>query len=247
MKKIIAILLVLVLVVCFAACSAPEVAPAPAEVPEEPGTEVAGGWTINTENGLDSMPEKAATAWYGAMGELTGASYDPLALLGTQVVAGTNYMFLARETLVTKEPVTKLAVVVIYEDLQGNDELLNVYDFKLDKYLSAENSGSQAEQGLAGGFTVNEDIDKTADVSAEDKAAFEKAFDGLTGVGYTPVTVLASQVVAGQNLAFLAKGVTVPAEPVTKLYIVNVYKDLNDGASINNICELNLADLTAEE
>lgn len=238
MKKVVVIVLAAALIFCLAACSAP------AEQSEAPA-ETAGGWTIRTENGMTMMTEESATAWTGGFissPDIAGdEGYEPIALLGTQVVAGTNYMFLARRFM-DENAEHELCTVVIYEDLEGNDKILSITPFDLASKLDSE--GTDSEQGLAGGYTVNEEIDKTACLTDDETAAFEKATEGLAGVGYTPVTVLASQVVAGENLAYLAKGVTVTAEPVTNLYIVNVYKDLEDGASINNICVLNLAELT---
>ena len=62
---------------------------------------------INLENfdGMTKMPQKAATAWAGAFGEpLAGASFKPLLYLGDQLVNGTNYYFIAEETLATRCP-----------------------------------------------------------------------------------------------------------------------------------------------
>lgn len=238
MKKILLIALSLILVLGIVGCNKKEPDPIPT------GDELAGGWNINLENSLTSMPQDAATAWTGAMEGMTGAEYEPVALIGTQVVSGTNYMFLARETLVTKEPVVKLAAVVIYADLQGNSTVNSVKELDLGTLTSKENSGTDPQSGLAGGWTVFEDMDKMANVTDDEKATFEKALDGMVGVGYTPVTVLGTQVVAGENFAYLAKGTMVTAEPVTNAYVVSVYKDLEGGASVNNICVLNLADLT---
>lgn len=243
MKKILLIALSLILVLGIVGCNKKEEEPVPTDpIPQE--EELAGGWQINSENSLTSMPQEAATAWDAAMEGFAGAGYEPVALIGTQLVAGTNYMFLARETLVTEKPVVKLAAVVVYADLEGNATVNSVKELDLGALTSKENSGTDPEAGLAGGWTVFEDMDKMADVSSEDADTFNKALEGLTGVGYTPVTVLGTQVVAGENLAYLAKGTMVTAEPVTNAYVISVYKDLEGGASVNNICVLNLADLT---
>ncbi|MBQ1355997.1 MAG: hypothetical protein IIY72_05910, partial [Solobacterium sp.] len=69
----------------------------------------------------------------------------------------------------------------------------------------------------------------------DDKAHFEAAMEGLTGVGYTPVAVLARQVVSGENTAYLALGTTVTETPVTDFYVVVVYNNLQGGSEILSI------------
>lgn len=70
--------------------------------------------------GLTKMPQKAATAWYAAFQSFVGAEYESLLFVGTQVVNGINYWFIAEQKTVTRNPerhVVKLAV----------NELKNVY------------------------------------------------------------------------------------------------------------------------
>ena len=74
---------------------------------------------INLENfdGMTKMPQKAATAWAGAFGEpLVGASFKPLLYLGDLLVNGTNYYFIAEETLATRCPIRRVIKLVIYKD-----------------------------------------------------------------------------------------------------------------------------------
>ena len=72
------------------------------------GTEV----DVKTE-----IPEVAAKVLKDAMGGFVGASIKPFALLGTQVVKGTNYIFAAEVETVTKDSTPKIAIV------KANDEL----------------------------------------------------------------------------------------------------------------------------
>ena len=60
------------------------------------------------------------------MQDLLGASYEAQELVATQVVAGTNYKFLANGTRTTF-PITKgTYYIYINEDLQGNISLLDI-------------------------------------------------------------------------------------------------------------------------
>ena len=79
----------------------------------------------------------------------------------------------------------------------------------------AENGGA-----LLGGWTACADYNHM--MADDDTARFETALEGLLGVNYTPVTVLATQVVNGTNYAYLAAGQTVTAEPVNGWYVVVV-------------------------
>ena len=93
-----------------------------------------------------------------------------------------------------------------------------------------------------GGWTVNEEF--TDVLTDEEKEAFEKAMEGLMGVSYTPIAVLAKQVVAGQNLLYLCQGTTVTANPVSGFYTVSVYLDLQGNATLNGIFDWDLEAVT---
>lgn len=96
---------------------------------------------------------------------------------------------------------------------------------------------------IVGGFTNAED----GTITDELLAMFNKATEGLTGVGYTPKQLLATQVVAGMNYKFLCDATTVTAEPVTTEKIVVVYKDLNDNVSILSIEDVVVDDAVVSE
>ena len=73
--------------------------------------------------GLTSMPQKAASAWSGALEGLVGASYKPLLYLGKQVVKGVDYFFIAEQTLITNPPIRRVVRLVINE-FDGKYELV---------------------------------------------------------------------------------------------------------------------------
>lgn len=72
---------------------------------------------IEFENfeGLTKMPQKAASAWSAVNNGLVGASYKPLLFVGTQVAKGTNYFFIAEQTLTTNPPVKHIVTIAINE------------------------------------------------------------------------------------------------------------------------------------
>lgn len=91
--------------------------------------QVPGGWDC-TEAAGGSLDADAKEAFDKAMEGMTGVSYEPILQLGTQVVAGTNYAILCKATSATAEPVTKLAVLVIYADLEGGASLSTICPFE---------------------------------------------------------------------------------------------------------------------
>ena len=122
MKKFVSVLLALVLSLSAALAS---------EEPE-PGL-MTGGWETVTEEGA-FLPDEAVAALEKALEKLDGASYAPVTLLATQIVAGTNYCILCRVTPVVPDAKTAWALVYVYADLEGNAEILNVYELYIDKH-----------------------------------------------------------------------------------------------------------------
>ena len=254
MKKLLVALLVLLMLV---GCSTKEEPKTDEPVVEEPEIEepvgpvgsVAGGWTINAE-----LPEMNDAIFDVARQGLDGASYSPLFVLGTQLVAGTNYQYLCYQKVVVPNASPSFKVVTVYKALgeESNNSntigvkldasITNIADFEIENYLTEQGETSPA--GMMGSWVVSEELPNF--LSEEENAIFEKAFEGFTGVGYTPIAKLASQVVAGTNYAFLVSGTTMSAQPHTNLYVVNIYNDLEGNATINNICALNLADFNVK-
>lgn len=195
--------------------------------------EIVGGWTYESAVGLP-LDEELADLFFNATAGMMGASHEALCLLGTQVVAGTNYAFLAKTTLVTAAPVVKLTVVIVTKGLDGTASLRSINDFEPAGYTASETA-----TGLAGGWTVAE---QSETLPEDVKATFDEAMNTLLGVSYTPVALLGSQVVAGANYLYLASATTVTAQPVTSLKLVSVYKALDGTCSINAISDFSIAD-----
>ena len=93
----------------------------------------AGGWTVPDQAGA-ALPKDAQAAFEKAVKDFTGNDLTPLALLGTQPVAGTNYAILCRSSLVTKDPVSSIQIVTVYEDPEGNAEITNIYTLDLSLF-----------------------------------------------------------------------------------------------------------------
>ena len=120
MKKMIASMMamLLVLTLCMTTVSAEQ---------------LMGGWEIPAAE-AGPLTEEAQAAFDKAMEKLVGAKYTPVALLATQIVAGTNYCILCQTTAVAPNAAPHWTLVYIYADLQGNAEIMNIYDLDVSLY-----------------------------------------------------------------------------------------------------------------
>ena len=176
-KKYLSLLLVLVLVLALAACGK-----APAA--EESASAKAGGWTIPEDA---AVSDEARAAFEKAMEGLTGVSYQPVALVGTQLVSGTNYCILCEARVVYPDAVPYYALVYVYADLQGGAKILNIAILDIGDIAETGElkAAEEAPAALMGGWSV----DRESSVETEGAQLH-----------------LASQVVNGTNHCVLCKG-----------------------------------------
>ena len=158
-----------------------------------------------------------------ATAELTGAEYEPVAYVATQIVAGKNHLILCKITPVVPDSIGHYSLVTIYEDLNGNASILEILDSE-KKVLSKAEDGST----LAGGYYECE----TPEVTDKMKTALDTACAELDGAEYEPVAVLGEQVVAGMNYLLLCRITPVVQNPEPHYSIVTVYADLDGNAEI---------------
>lgn len=97
---------------------------------------VVGGWTCTDIGKVAGISAEGEAAISKALEGFTGVNLKPIVLLGTQLVSGTNYMFLCRGNTVTENPVTSLYVTVVYEDLEGNCTITDNKVFDLNTYVT---------------------------------------------------------------------------------------------------------------
>ena len=97
---------------------------------EEP---ILGGWSTYTDNPTE-IPTEALDALNAALDGLEGCVYKPIALLGTQIVAGTNCCFLCETTVVVPDAQPGYALVYVFDDLEGEHELLRVQEIEFSAF-----------------------------------------------------------------------------------------------------------------
>lgn len=95
---------------------------------------LSGGWSIPDDHTVGTLPEEVQAAFDKATESLTGAGFTPMAYLGSQIVAGTNYALLCCGEGSAAELGTYLQVIVIYEDLEGNAQITGITTVDMADY-----------------------------------------------------------------------------------------------------------------
>lgn len=184
--------------------------------------ELLGGWT---EAESPEVTDEVKSLLEKALEETVGAQYTPVALLETQVVAGTNYRLLCRRAVTSPEAEETYAYVTIYADLNGGAELLDIADTGVKTNLSEEAEGAY-------------EAVSSPELTEEAKKAFDQSIEGLTGVSYEPLALLATQVVSGTNYVILCRSQVVYPGADSSYSLMTVYQDLQGKAETLDIEEL---------
>ena len=232
MKKVFVMILAGTMLLSMAACgqnAKAEIKPTNAAVSDKV---VTGGWS-NADSPVVTDEMKALLD--KALEGMTGVNYVPVAYLGNQVVAGRNHAILCRVAPVVPDAAETYAVVYLYEGLDGKAEISDVKDFGVKTNLSDED--------ILGGWEQPE----TPVVSDEAKAVFDKATDGFVVVNYTPVALLSTQIVAGENYCFICEAKVVVPDAESSYVLVYIYEDLSGNAEITDSIDLNSATESGNE
>ena len=180
---------------------------------------ITGGWAINNDfDGTDDA--NAMSAFEKATEDLDGYRYDVAAVLGSQIVAGTNYLYLCRAEMVVPDAKPEYVILKVYEDLEGNAEII----------------GSLRLLEGKEGWEYN-DANPYMDENDEVKVAFDKALEGLTGVEYKPIAYIGYK---DNSYAVLTKITITSVEPLTSLSMVYITKT-DSGAMIDDIYDIDMS------
>lgn len=150
-----------------------------------------GSYNINVQVG--KLPQKIATAFPRIFGDLLGATYVPLAYLGSKIVSGTNHAVLATQTLLTGSDVHNIVVIVFNEKPGADPTADNIRVVEIRSVVS--------DGGKLGGLSVA----PVFEIPAEAQEAFDKNFQGFLGNKVTPFALLATQMVNGAKYIFAAE------------------------------------------
>ncbi len=160
-----------------------------------------------------------------ALSSRTDMSYTPIALLSTQVVAGTNYFVLFSCRHLIDNSVDTYSLGYIYEDLKGNSTCTKMLDSTVPVDIFSE-------EPITGGLTKPE----TPALTDAALNAFNKAATGPS-YSYAPLVLLSTQVVSGTNYKiFCSKAL----EGGSDYYILTIYEDLRGNAKITDSTRLDV-------
>lgn len=241
MKKLLTVLLVTMMAFCLCGCEniskedVEKVVEKTGEVLEK-AEEAVGEWMIDKNIQTAGLADDVKAIFDKGVEGFTGQSFEPIVLIGKQVVSGMNYMFLAKGTTTTAEPKTALKIVTIYNDLKNNASVKSVADFNILDFLT--DNTLNVDQ-LAGGWNID------LDAKEIDAEPLKKATEGLTGVSYKPIALLGSQEVAGKNYCYLTIKTVAAANPISVLAIVDVFEDTKKNCEILSVCDLDLKNFVA--
>ncbi|MBR6165004.1 MAG: hypothetical protein IKQ45_03635 [Clostridia bacterium] len=199
--------------------------------------ETDGGWKINKKVGT-YLTKAETKVFEKAVEKLGGVAYTPVFTLAKQVVAGTNYAFFCKAVTATAKASTSWKVVIVYQDLQGNAEVLAVNSFNYKNIKTRKNPYTAAS--VAGAWEYSKKTPSSKGLPSTAKKVFKKATKEYTGVGLTALALLGTQQVAGVNYKYLCSGVLSDAAGTVCLYEVTVYQDLKGDCVITDCNVINL-------
>ncbi|MDO4847537.1 MAG: hypothetical protein Q3968_05350 [Clostridiaceae bacterium] len=129
-----------------------------------------------------------------------------------------------------------LAAVLVITLFAGcnSNSIKQALSGKEPESIASDAEGSSTE--LLGGWVKAE----SPEITDEFMKIFSKATETLTGVEYTPVAYIASQIVAGRNHCVLCKAKATVPDAESTYAIICIYEDLNSNASITTIRESNI-------
>lgn len=189
-------------------------------------------WNIDMPKEEYSLEPDLVAIWNRAMKDHPEKKLKPIALLGKQVVAGMNYMFLCMDE-------DSYKVVVIYNNLEDQSSLTSVKDFDVTEYVN-ENKESKTDEITGGWTTEIPDTLNALDESIQD--IWDRATEKMVGVAYTPIVRLAHLDKSGTNYAILCYGKLSTANEFTGIYLVTLYEDSKGTAEMVSTSYVDLAD-----
>ena len=163
-----------------------------------------GSWEINAV--VDAMPQKVATAMGELSETLVGATYDPIAYLGSQVVNGTNHAVLAKQTLITG--VDQVNIVII----KFSEREMTCSLYGIETILEGGPS--------FGGYNIN--VVTGDDLTEEFMERFNSVTGGWVGANVTPVALIATKVVKGINEVYVCTVTPVVPNAKATLKLVTI-------------------------
>ena len=194
---------------------------------------LAGGWEVNTGSTSISKNAAAKAAFKKATAELLGVSYQPIAVLGTQVVAGTKYAILCKATPVIPDAAPDITIMYIYENVDGTVDI--------DGFQTVISGGDKGGfKANTGKFTIKNKKNKAV------YSTYKKAMKELVGVDYKPVLYLGKQTKSGSSYMILCRSQAVYPNAPYEWSLVTVSKSAKGKVKLGDVQTLELGNIDEE-
>lgn len=192
------------------------------------GDKRVGGWSVPKDT---KITEEELKIFNKAIEGLTGVGYEPVAYLGSKVVAGTNHCFLCKSTVIYPGATNRYTLVYIYEKFDRTEEILKFEDVTLPGTADADGTP------IAGGWRYTEDPEADDNITE----VVDKATAKLLSAEYEPVASIGSQIVAGINHAVLCRITAVTPDAEAKYSLVYIYEDLEGNCEVTGTSDIELS------
>ena len=222
MKK--GLFIVIVLCMCFVMVGCNE--------KKEEDNQLVGGWEIIKSDTVKDLSNEDINRFKNSAKEYTKEKLEVVALLGKQVVAGTNYMYLAKTDKEYK-------VVIVYTDLEGKSSITKVSNFDFVKYTNT-NSDGLGEQ-LSGGWYAESKNNEYKLPDEKIQSMYESATSTLAGMEFKPLVLVGKQIVSGTNYAIVCYGQATVPNATTGIYLLTLYNTLEGTSELTGIAYIDLA------
>jgi len=197
-------------------------------------------WNIDTSTKLNKIDEESKKVFESATKEDEN-KYELVALLGTQIVAGRNYIFLAKHSL---EDEIRWYAVRIYEDLDGKSEItyekeIDISNYTYEKEYIFDEETANIYSEISGGWSINSNINTKVDDNVV--SLLKSATSNLSKVTYKPIALISKQKTTGTHYAVLSLGTLENEQKTNIISLISFYEDTDGNTSINGICNIDLA------
>ena len=194
-------------------------------------------WETNLEVKQLSMSNEATGAFNKAT-KNSDKKYEAVALLATQVVSGTNYMFLAIEDN------SNYKILVIYNDLSNKASIIYNNSFDYTKYTSKNIEFKKEE--IVGGWSVFNSplLFSTLKIYFDSNIpkGFADAVNSLENVDYYPIAVMGQLDEDGKKYAILCFGSNKETGNDKEVFLVTYHEKSEDKHEIISSAYVDLKD-----
>lgn len=231
MKKSVCILFALLIVFSFCSCNG--------KTPKNPEVDKSGKLTVVTDV-IPQLTQEEKSLFLDAQKKYTEKSFDPIAVLGMQVVAGENITYFCKG-LNDEQP---YYFVEIYKDLENNVSIQKAAPFIVSDYLKNYDIDKQT---LAGGYTVNPEL-KATELPSDVKKGFECFAEKTKETLYTPLALVACQGEAkGTDYSVLCAVKEKTDNNSARLAVITFCCDDKGNANVGSNCEFLISSVFSGE